>query len=53
MEILHQTASTGSGYELIKTLAFTPDGRRLVTGDKTGCACTWDTETGQLVFGPL
>src|SRR5262249_7438175 len=33
--------------------AFSPDGRRLVTGSQNDWAQVWDTATGALVAGPL
>lgn len=36
----------------VDTLAFSPDGKRIVTGGTDG-ARVWDTETGELLFGML
>jgi WD40 repeat protein len=42
--------SEGHGGEVnIHGLAFTPDGKRLVTGDAAGGVVVWDVETGQLI----
>ncbi|KAG8724793.1 hypothetical protein FRC09_014215 [Ceratobasidium sp. 395] len=42
----------GDSRSILK-LAFSPDGRRLVSGSGDGTISVWNIETGKLVFGPL
>ncbi|CAE6472700.1 unnamed protein product [Rhizoctonia solani] len=37
----------------IKSLAFLPDGKRLVSGSDDCTICIWDINSGQILFGPF
>ncbi|CAE6375190.1 unnamed protein product [Rhizoctonia solani] len=39
--------------ESITSLAFLPDGKRLVSGSYDCTICVWDVSSGQVVFGPF
>ncbi|CUA73482.1 putative WD repeat-containing protein alr3466 [Nostoc sp, PCC 7120] [Rhizoctonia solani] len=39
--------------KLIRTLAFLPDGKHLVSGSRDCTTCIWDISSGQIVFGPF
>ncbi|CUA73480.1 putative WD repeat-containing protein all2124 [Nostoc sp, PCC 7120] [Rhizoctonia solani] len=38
---------------LIRTLAFLPDGKHLVSGSRDCTICIWDISSGRIVFGPF
>jgi WD40 repeat protein len=39
--------------DLICAVAFSPDGKHIVTGSKDSTICVWDSETGVLAAGPF
>ncbi|CUA73490.1 putative WD repeat-containing protein alr3466 [Nostoc sp, PCC 7120] [Rhizoctonia solani] len=38
---------------VIRSLAFLPDGKHLVSGSRNCTTCIWDISSGQIVFGPF
>ncbi|KAE9402782.1 WD40 repeat-like protein [Gymnopus androsaceus JB14] len=37
----------------VNSVAFSPDGKRIVSGSDDWTVCIWDTETGMMIGGPL
>ena len=50
-ETISSTIHTGTGE--IASIAFSPDGGRIVSGLSNGTICIWDVETGRLISGPF
>jgi WD40 repeat protein len=46
-------AGTGDNKEIISALAFSPDGKRILTGSPDGTIRIWEVATGKLILPPL
>ena len=47
-----QNVMTGHN-DSVKSVAFSPDGKHIVSGSYDKTICVWDAETGAMVTGPL